>query len=140
MTSSQTTGSMANIASMSMVGLSTYPKTAPGSETYLEKNYDLLYGSYPQSVTDLVLVVNTRNRIDVSLFGSLGFDTGDREEIGYSEIVGKEYRLIFNDDYYIKSSFGTYMPRSDYSAMLEEEKRADAAHLRHSPASRRTRA
>ena len=121
MTSSQTTGSMANIASMSMVGLSTYPKTAPGSETDLEKNSDLLYGSYPQSVTDLVLVVNTRNRIDVSLFGSLGFDTGDREEIGYSEIVGKEYRLIFNDDYYIKSSFGTYMPRSDYSAMLEEE-------------------
>ena len=119
MSSSDTTGSMANVMSMRMVGLSTYPKSS--GESYLEKNYDLLSGAYPSGKHDVVLVVDTRNRLDESLFDALGFDAAGRSEIGFDEIVGKEYRIVFNDDYYIKTEQGVYMPNRDYGTLYENE-------------------
>ena len=119
MSSSETTGSMANVMSMRMVGLSTYPKSS--GESYLEKNYDLLSGAYPSGKYDVVLVVDTRNRLDESLFDALGFDADGRGEIGYDEIVGKEYRVVFNDDYYSKTEQGVYIPNRDYEALYENE-------------------
>ena len=119
LSSSETTGSMANVMSMRMVGLSTYPKSS--GESYLEKNYDLLSGAYPSGKYDVVLVVDTRNRLDESLFDALGFDADGRGEIGYDEIVGKEYRVVFNDDYYSKTEQGVYIPNRDYEALYENE-------------------
>lgn len=119
MSSSDTTGSMANVMSMRMVGLSTYPKSS--GESYLEKNYDLLSGAYPSGKHDVVLVVDTRNRLDESLFDALGFDAAGRSEIGFDELVGKEYRIVFNDDYYIKTEQGVYMPNRDYGTLYENE-------------------
>ena len=41
----------------------------------LEKNYDVLAGDL-SSEAGLVLVVNSRNQINLSILESLGFDTG----------------------------------------------------------------
>ena len=49
---------MSNMSSMSGAGLASYPETLDGSfASYLQENYDLLGGAYPQDETDLVLVV-----------------------------------------------------------------------------------
>jgi len=108
--------------SMTEIGLASYPEQLDGSEeSYLEKNYDLLDGEYPKDETDLVLVIDEQNRIDYSVLKNLGFDTEGVESIEFSDIVGTEYKLITNDDYYVKTEMGTFLPGTDYDAMYNSE-------------------
>ncbi len=103
---------------MTSMNLSSYPKQLQeGDESYLEKNYDLLAGAYPTSPTDLVLVIDPRNRVDVNILKNLGFDTEGKEAIKFTDLVGTEFKIIPNDDYYVQTQFGSYLPGSDYEAM-----------------------
>ena len=115
--------SMANLASMDEIGLSSYPELLKeDEESYLEKNYDLLAGEYPESATDLVLVIDARNRIDMNALKGLGFDTENVDSIKFTDILGTEFRIISNDDYYVKTDLGSYLPGRDYEAMYASDK------------------
>lgn len=93
----------ATTLNMSSAGFSTYPGKADNSgDNYLEQYYDILSGEYPQSTTDLVLVVDEYNQLDTSILEALGYNT-DSDSIDFSSFVGKEFKLIYNDDYYVKS-------------------------------------
>ncbi|MCL2477882.1 MAG: ATP-binding cassette domain-containing protein [Treponema sp.] len=109
------------IGGMGNSGLSSFPtsldKNAPG---YVEKNYDILAGKYPQSPTDLLLLVDDKNCVDPKILKNLGFDTANTDSIKFSDIVGKEFRIITNDNYYEKTDMGTFLPRVDYEAMYNE--------------------
>jgi putative ABC transport system permease protein len=110
------------VSGMSEMGLSSYPTmldTSSGS--YLEKNYDLLSGAYPQNPTELVLVVDKQNRVNYNTLNHLGFKTEDVDAIHFSDIVGIEYKLIGNNDYYISTEHGTFMPNSDVQGMYDSE-------------------
>lgn len=115
--------SMANMTSMSGIGLSSYPVTLDGdpANSYLEKNYDVMAGTYPSTKEDLVLVIDEQNRLDVHILENLGFDTTDIESMAFSDLVGMEFKLIQNNDYYEKTAFGTYMPSNDYERMATSE-------------------
>ncbi len=87
-------------------------------------NYEVLAAAdgtsgYPQQYTDVVLVVDKYNRIDVRLLGYLGFDSvaeGDDgyRDISYADIVGKTYTLLSNNDYYkLDSETDTYKAVAD---------------------------
>lgn len=86
--------------------------------------YDLLAGSLPTEKTDLVLVVDTYNRVSFNILKQLGFynkeDTQDDvidssgnnkvKGISFEDIIGngkdkkaKEYKIFYNDDYYKES-------------------------------------
>jgi len=111
-----------NMSSMRGAGLSSYPEPLdPSSESYLEMNYDLLAGEYPKSETDLVLVIDSQNRVHYSILQKLGFETDGIKSIPFDEIVGTELRLIHNDDYYIKTELGTFLPGNDYEAMYNSK-------------------
>ena len=71
------------------------------NNSYLEDNYDLLSGSYPSGIYDVVLIVDSKNRIDKNILEALFIDS-NREKIGFDEVVGKEFKLVSNDDYYTK--------------------------------------
>lgn len=87
--------------------------------TYLEKNYDVLAGSFPTDMTDLVLLVDSKNRVDTNLLKLLGIDTS-KEEISFDELLGLELKLVLNDDYY--RNLGDYFTlNNDYQAMYESE-------------------
>lgn len=123
----QTTGNKmqqsTNITSMNNAGLSSYPKELKeGSQSYLEKNYELLSGAYPKDATDLVLVIDSKNRIDYNILNQLGFETDDVKSIDFNELVGTTFKIIANDDYYKKTQFGSYMPGDDYKAMYNSDK------------------
>lgn len=111
--------------SNSMMGgmtLSSYPKQLKeGEDSYLKKNYDLLAGEYPQEVTDLVLVIDNKNRVDVNILKGLGFDVEGKDTLDFADIVGTEMKIIPNDDYYVKTEFGTFLPGTDYAAMYASE-------------------
>ena len=91
-----------------------------GNRDFLLTQYDVLYGEFPQTATDLVLIVDNYNRISVSTLASLGIETkmdgeDQLEKIKFEELIGKEYKLIYNDQYY------TYVESDDYFAEPEEK-------------------
>jgi len=103
-------------------GLSSYPEPLDDSSvSYLEKNYDLLSGKYPKDETDLVLVIDNKNRIDYSVLKNLGFNTDNVESIDSKDIVGTELKLIDNDDYYTKTDRGTFVPGNNYDTMYNSK-------------------
>ncbi len=112
---------MAAMTSMAGIGLSTYPEYLDASKTtsYLQDNYDLLSGAYPTEATDLVLVVDEKNRIDVSILKNIGFDTENIDSYKFTDLIGTEFKLVSNDDYYVKTQFETYMPNQDLQAMYD---------------------
>lgn len=114
---------MANIGSKDEIGLSSYPETLEeNEEPYLVKNYDLLAGDYPKEPTEIVLVVDSKNRIDYNKLKALGFDTENVTSINFSDIVGTEFKIISNDDFYIKTDMGNYVPGQDYESMYDSDK------------------
>jgi len=100
------------------IGLTSYPEVLKeGEEPYLKKNYDLIEGAYPESVTDLVLVIDTKNRADYTILKALGFNTENVDTIKLSDIVGTEFKIVSNNDFYVKTAFGSYLPGTDYNTM-----------------------
>lgn len=75
----------------------------PGEKisSYLEKHYDLLDGSFPQEISDLVLVLNETNRLNKNMLSALGI-TDPGERVDFSDITGMKIYLLSNDNYYIK--------------------------------------
>lgn len=88
-------------ASSKVVNLSSLPDDFGNKNSYLKKNYDLLAGSFPTSIYDVVLMVDKKNRIDKSLLDVL-FINHDKDKVDFNEVLGKELKLVSNDDYYEK--------------------------------------
>lgn len=98
------TGDKATLLNTQKINLSSYPSNPSGKNSnYLKDYYDLLQGSYSTSSTDLLLVVDEYNRLDTSMLKELGIDVEDGKSTDFSSIIGKEYKLIMNNDYYTKS-------------------------------------
>ena len=119
---SQGTDKAGSMTSMNEIGLASYPENLEGSDdSYLQKNYDLLAGQFPQDETGLVLVVDSQNRVDMNVFNNLGFDVDGVESISFDDIIGATLLLVSNDDYYVRTPMGNFVPGSDYAAMADAE-------------------
>lgn len=85
------------------VGFTPYPcKEGEEPSSYFDDYYDLLSGEYPKSDTDIMMVVDEYNRMETVALEALGIDYS-QESINFSSAVGKEYKLILNNDYYKKA-------------------------------------
>ena len=69
-------------------------------EDFMMEAFDLLDGEYPKNITDIVLVVDSKNRVDTKILKALGLS--DKEKIDFKEVLGKEIKLVFNNQYYTK--------------------------------------
>ena len=66
---------------------------------FIKEQYTV-YGELPKGPNDLVLVIDTYNRVDVNALKDLGFDT-NVDKIAFDEIIGKkEYKIISHNDVY----------------------------------------
>ncbi len=112
----------ANFTNMSNAGLSSYPSVLdPSKGTYLEKNYDVLEGEYPKEATDIVLVVDEKNRVDLSILAALGYDVNAGDTIAFEDIVGTTFTLVNNDNFYNSTEFGSFVPNTDYESMYNSD-------------------
>lgn len=102
---------------LTSINATTYPKMLDKNRNYLEEYYDVLEGKYPEKVTDVVLVVDYKNRISNDSMKNLGFDITNLESLKFKEIVGMELKLVTNDEFYADTGYGTYTLNSDYEAM-----------------------
>ncbi|WP_340022002.1 ABC transporter ATP-binding protein/permease [Paenibacillus sp. FSL K6-1096] len=85
------------------ITLAPYPsKQGSASDSYLEQYYDLLAGSFPADKTDLVLIVDEYNRLTNAAVDALGLDY-EAKSIDLNDLVGKQVKLIMNNDYYKKN-------------------------------------
>ncbi|MCD8347989.1 MAG: ABC transporter ATP-binding protein/permease [Lachnospiraceae bacterium] len=104
----------------------------------LERQYDLVYGSWPNSYDEVVLVLDENNEIDdmtLYAFGLISEDTimeiadaandGTEAEIDdtswtYEEICEQEYRVILScDAYSYDSTTGTYIDLRETESGLQ---------------------
>ncbi len=94
----------------------------------LEDQYDVIYGSWPNSYDEIVLVVDKNNELDDMTLYAMGLESHDKIEEtfdiilsggeidttqkkwSYEEICGKEYRVILNGDCYrLDENTGLYV-------------------------------
>ena len=86
----------------------------------LEDQYDVIYGSWPNSYDEIVLVVDKNNELDDMTLYAMGMESHDKIEEtfdiilsggeidttqkkwSYEEICAKEYRVILNGDCFTK--------------------------------------
>lgn len=83
------------------------PKTLKHN-SFLKENYDLLSGALPVCLHDVVLILDSKNKVDKKLLEGLFIDS-DKNTINFDEIVGKELKLVKNDDYYKKALDALYV-------------------------------
>jgi putative ABC transport system permease protein len=108
----ETSGGM-NI--LNNMGISTYPASLEANApSYLEKNYEVLYGSYPADEKDIVLVVDSKNRVNINLLRQMGIIKEDTEAVQFDQIVGMEMKLIPNNEFYTKMG-NVYFPNMNLS-------------------------
>lgn len=116
---------------MSFSSFDVWQEMLPGEDgalvnDLLYEQYELLYGSWPSSYNEIVLIVDDNNEIsDLALY-ALGLktteevrqelidsmegntETGKVESWSYEEICDKTFKLILSSDFYSKNTNGTY--------------------------------
>ncbi len=101
------------------LSLTSLPKELKESDqTFLESAYDLLKGSYPKDKTEIVIAVNEKNRLEKNILEALGIDT-TKEEISFDELIGKEIKIILNDDFY-KNNNNYFIPNMNYDEIYDD--------------------
>ncbi len=70
-------------------------------KSYLNNNYDLLFGDYPKEKEDIILIVNPANKVSKGTLKALGLDS-EVESINFKDIIDRELKIITNDNYYIE--------------------------------------
>lgn len=95
------------------------PTNLDGSiSTVIEDNFDVIEGEMTNNKEELFLLIDTKNRVDEDVLKLLGYDKN--EKINFNELIGKEFKIILNDDYYTNSG-SRYIPASDYEKLYNSE-------------------
>lgn len=103
-------------------GASTFPESPDGDDNaFLSQNYDILAGNMPNESTDLVLVVDKYNNVNINALNNLGFVYDDGEAINFDEIVGTEISLVSNNAYYQKLPTDNYVPNQNLNAVYDND-------------------
>ena len=114
-------------STMTMPGMQTnlWCEMLPGKDgkpinPVLEDQYDVIYGSWPNSYDEIVLVVDKNNELDDLTLFAMGLEPHDKiaesfdmilngesidttqKKWSYEEICAKEYRVILNGDCFAK--------------------------------------
>ena len=105
--------------SSSSINMSALPKNL-GKNTYIKDNYDLLAGKFSENKNEVVLVLDSKNRIDTTLLDALGIDSKVKK-VSYNELIGKEFKIVKNNDYYINLGNDTYIPNQNYEELYNNE-------------------
>lgn len=104
------------------IGVSTFPTQLDDSNgNFLEDNYSLLEGSYPESPTEVVLIVDETNTTNIHALENLGFELESGDELNFEDIVGTTINLVANDDYYTELPTGGFVPNTDYQSLYDNE-------------------
>lgn len=110
----------AQAQAMSSVGVGppVFPTTLKAKKgSFLKQNYQLLSGSWPTKSTDLVLVTDNKNTVNINALKNLGFDVKNGNKLKFKKLIGKEFRIVSNNNYYQELPTGTFAPKKVNASM-----------------------
>ncbi|WP_323611942.1 ABC transporter ATP-binding protein/permease [Erysipelothrix enhydrae] len=81
------------------------------NEDFNNDQYDILEGRMPKGDNEMILVVDNYNRIAKETVKELGLGDLD-DKVDLKSIVGQEFKLVQNNDYFVKDEFGLYREAS----------------------------
>ena len=85
------------------------PESVDGKEdAVITDNFDLIEGQMSEKYNELILLVDSNNRVSEATLKALGFDT--KEPIDFKDILNKEIKVVLDSNYYEKLD-KTYMPK-----------------------------
>ncbi|MDN6471279.1 MAG: ATP-binding cassette domain-containing protein [Tetragenococcus koreensis] len=119
---SQAESMMSMMAAQTGVGVSSFPKQLDDSQgNFLEDNYQLLDGSFPEDTNDVVLVVDENNETNINALNNLGFDLEDGDNVSFDDIVGTTVTLAYNDAFYEELPTGNFIPNQDLDEVYDND-------------------
>lgn len=107
----------AGTSPLSFFGSASVYSEMPDSEAFILTQYDVLSGTLPQDATELALVVDSQNRVDIATLNALGIDI--TEDYSFATIVGETIKVIPNDVYYTDQG-STFIPNTDYQSLYND--------------------
>lgn len=80
-------GDKASIVKTNPMSFISYPKSLDKKRSgYLEQNYNLLSGSYPTAMNDIVLIVDNKNGVEDTILETFGLDH-EADSIAFDKII-----------------------------------------------------
>ena len=107
-----------NTMSLNNLSISSFPfKNFDNSEIseVITNYYDLLEGKLPTEYNEIVIEVDSNNRINELLKKSLGIN---KDNISFEDILNSEIKLVYNDDFYNEYD-GYFIQRTIDKEMFE---------------------
>lgn len=83
----------------------------------IEENFEAIAGEITSNKEDIYLLVDSKNRISEDILKSLGYEN---DKINFSDIIGKEFKVVKNNDYYKKVA-SRYTLNTDYDDLYNNE-------------------
>ena len=81
----------------------------PNDNIFIKENYELIDGKYPKDDSEVLLKVNSNNRLSTEVLTFLGF----KNEVSLDKLVGKEFKLVYNNDLYYESNGSFFVNNID---------------------------
>ena len=110
---------------ISLLDTTNNPLLFPLPETKTEKedsvitnNFDLIYGNMAHESNELMLLIDTNNRLDLNLMKILGYTENDI--ISFDDILNKEFKIVLNDELYEKMG-NIFIMNNDFEAMYNND-------------------
>ena len=95
------------------------------SEEFLSQSYDIIDGRLPENANEMLLVVDTQNRLNVRFFQTLGIDP-DVASVSFDELYNLEFYSFFPNDYYLENEeTGRFIPSGNYEPLVESGEAID---------------
>lgn len=89
-----------------------------GGEDFILTQYDLIAGTFPQDKTQVILVVDSYNQVNINVLAGLGFaDT--QKQVAFEDIVGVKLRMVSNDEIYVRDEDGLFEEKTSSDALGE---------------------
>ena len=95
-------------------GVTRYFNELPDNQDFILSQYDILSGVYPVDMNEVVLVVDSQNRLNLNFLNALGITID--ETYNFNDFLGKTFKVVQNNDYYQQIG-SAYVPSTDYEAM-----------------------
>jgi len=97
---------------------SAIPNSLDGKNAVImEENFEAIYGEITSNKEDIYLLVDSKNRISEDVLKALGFES---DKIKFNDIVGKEFKVVRNNDYYQKID-SRFIMNTNYDELYENE-------------------
>lgn len=100
--------------------LTTLPKSLDEKQNdVVEDNYNLLKGKFATNKDEVVLAIDSKNRVNEKLLEMLGFDLS-KDNFTFDEILNKEIKVVLNDDWYIDNN-NYFIPNFNYEELYNNK-------------------